>query len=397
MRAQREWPALEPLLFGGSLAFYAAGLPMGPDGTAAGAAAAAPSLEGAPLAALLMRLVGCLPIGDLAARANLASAVAGAAAVALLGRLGCEALRLLRAGRQVDPVDGAAAAGAAGVAALALGAFRTATVAGPGAITLVLAAAAWVNALVLVRVPEDRRAGLRLALLAGLAAGAQPVLAPLVWLPALWLWWRALRRGARWPLAAPLLFVTGLSVVLFAVAVSRTGPTVPELLRGLWPARAAGPAPLAPILETGEELGVIALLLLAPGILVLVARAPRAGVLVIWTAGAGLWLSGGGVRLAAAVAVAPLAVGIAHLANKLGRARVAAATALAIMAVVSPALDGAGARWSRDARLPAHLLGRALAEVPLRAKVDPGTPAMAGLFHYAVALGLRPDIQLPGH
>jgi hypothetical protein len=61
---------------------------------------------------------------------------------------------------------------------------------------------------------------------------------------------------------------------------------------------------------------------------------------------------------------------------------------------VSPALDGAGARWSRDARLPAHLLGRALAEVPLRAKVDPGSPEMSGLFRYAVTLGLRPDIQL---
>jgi hypothetical protein len=218
------------------------------------------------------------------------------------------------------------------------------------------------------------------------------VLAPLVWLPALWLWWRALRRGARWPLAAPLLFVTGLGVVLFAVAVARTGPTISELVRGLWPSRA--PGGLVPVLEAGEQLGVIGLLLLALGALVLVSRAPMAGALVLGTVGAGLWLSGAGVRLAAAMAVAPLAVGIAHLAHKLGRARLAAATALAVMAVVSPALDGASALWSRDARLPAHLLGRALAEVPLRAQVDPGSPEMAGLFHYAASLGLRPDIQL---
>jgi hypothetical protein len=392
MRAQREWPALEPLLFGGTLILYAAGLPLGLDGTAAGAAAAGPSLEGAPLAALLMRLAGCFPLGDLAARANLASALAGAAAVALLGRLGCEVLRFLRPGRQLDPVDPAAAAGAAAVAALAFGAFRTATGAGPGAVTVLLAAAAWVNALALVRAPEERRPGLRLSLLAGLAAGVQPVLAPLVWLPALWLWWRALRRGARWPLAAPLLFVTGLGVVLFAVAVARTGPTISELVRGLWPSRAPG-GPIA-LLEAGEQLGVVGLLLLALGALVLVSRAPMAGVLVLGTVGAGLWLSGGGVRLAAAMAVAPLAAGIAHLAHKLGHARLAAATALAVMAVVSPALDGAGGRWSRDARLPAHLLGHALAEVPLRAQVDPGSPEMAGLFHYAASLGLRPDIQL---
>jgi hypothetical protein len=220
------------------------------------------------------------------------------------------------------------------------------------------------------------------------------VLAPLVWLPALWLWWRALRRGARWPLAAPLLFVTGLGIVLFAAAVARTGPTASELLRGLWPARPPG-ASAAPILEAGEQFGVIGVLLLGLGALALVTRAPMVGALALWTVGTGLWLSGGGVRLAAAMAVGPLAAGIAHLANKLGRGRLAGATALAVMAVVSPALDGSSARWSRDARLPAHLLGRALAEVPLRAKVDPGSPEMTGLFHYAASIGLRPDIQVP--
>ena len=152
---------------------------------------------------------------------------------------------------------------------------------------------------------------------------------------------------------------------------------------------------MAPILEAGEQLGVVGLLLLGLGALALVGRAPMVGALVLWTVGTGLWLSGGGVRLAAAMAVGPLAVGIAHLANKLGRARLAAATALAVMAVVSPALDGGGARWSRDGRLPAHLLGRALVDVPLRAKVDPGSPEMTGLFHYATSLGLRPDIEIP--
>src|SRR5688572_8809954 len=202
MRA-REWPALEPSLFGGALALYVAGLPLGLDrATTAAAVSGGATLEGgaAPLALLAMRLCGYLPVGDLAARANLASALAGAAAVALLGRLACEALRLLRergaeGKTAADPMEPIAAGGAAAVVALALGAFRAATGAGPAALTVALAAAAWVYALVLVRAPEDRRAGLRLALLAGLAAGVEPVAAPLIWLPALLFWFRALRRG----------------------------------------------------------------------------------------------------------------------------------------------------------------------------------------------------------
>jgi hypothetical protein len=100
------------------------------------------------------------------------------------------------------------------------------------------------------------------------------------------------------------------------------------------------------------------------------------------------------VRLAAAAVAAPVAVGVAHLAEKLGRARLAAATAIVVIAAVAPALDGGTERWSRDGRLPAHLLGRALGEAPLRAQVDPGTPEMSGLFHFAASLGLRPDITV---
>jgi hypothetical protein len=219
------------------------------------------------------------------------------------------------------------------------------------------------------------------------------VAAPLVWLPALLLWFRALRQGARWPLAAPVVFVAGLGLVLFAVAVSPTGPTLGELLRGLWPAReAAAMVPAA--VEAGDQLGVVGLLLVGLGGLVLVSRAPLAGALLLGTAGAGVWLSGTGVRLAAAAVAVPLAVGIVHLARKLGPARLAAATAIAVMAVVSPALDGGSFRWTRDGRRPARLLARALHDVPLRAQVDPGTPEMSGLFRYAASVGLRPDITV---
>jgi hypothetical protein len=164
-------------------------------------------------------------------------------------------------------------------------------------------------------------------------------------------------------------------------------------LRGLWPAAAARAALVAPAFDAADELGVVGLLLALTGALVLIGRGPLAGVFVLWTVGAGLWLAGG-VRLAAAAATAPLALGIAHVAAKLGRARLAAATAIAVMALVSPALDGGAHRWSRDTRLPARLLARALDDVPLRAAVDPGTPEMDGLFHYAASLGLRPDLTI---
>jgi hypothetical protein len=406
MRGQREWPGLEPLLFGGALVAYALGLPIGLEGAAsAGAAGEGVGLgaAGAPLALFALRLCAYLPIGDLAARANLASALAGAVAVALVGRLACEVLRSLRSpplARQppslLEPV---AAAGAAAVVALSLGQFRAATAAGPSALTVALVAAAWGCVVVLLRAPEEARAGFRLALLAGLSAGVEPVAAPLVWIPAAGLWVWSLRRGTRWPLGAPLLFVAGLGVSLFAVAVTESGPTLGELLGRMWPAggdrslsgrlaEVAGPAR-----EAGEELGVVGLLLAAPGLLVLGGRLPLTFAFVVAALAAGLWLPDG-VRLAAALLAAPMAVGIVHLADKLGRARLAAATALAVMAAIAPALDGGAARWSRDVRLPTHLMVRALSEVPLRATVDPGTPEMAGLFHYAGALGLRPDITV---
>src|SRR5206468_96634 len=80
---------------------------------------------------------------------------------------------------------------------------------------------------------------------------------------------------------------------------------------------------------------------------------------------------------------------------RLGRARVAAAAALAVMAALPPALDGGAARWRQDARLPAHLFDHALAGLAPRATVDPGTPGMEALLRYGAAVGLRPDLTLP--
>ena len=77
----------------------AAGLTLGKgggvaDGTGADAAGAP------PLVLLLLRLFACLPLGDLAARANLAAVACAVAAAVLLGRLG---FRILRSCESLEP------------------------------------------------------------------------------------------------------------------------------------------------------------------------------------------------------------------------------------------------------------------------------------------------------
>src|SRR5256885_16195147 len=102
-RVPREWPALEPVLFVGALAIYAAAVPLGLERPGAGRVVAEGwILDGgsgeAPWALLAIRLLGFLPLGDAATRAALASALAGAAAGALGGRLACEGLSATRRG-----------------------------------------------------------------------------------------------------------------------------------------------------------------------------------------------------------------------------------------------------------------------------------------------------------
>jgi hypothetical protein len=98
--------------------------------------------------------------------------------------------------------------------------------------------------------------------------------------------------------------------------------------------------------------------------------------------------------LAIAVSTVFAAAGLLHVAGRLGRARMAATFALAIMLVLTPAMDGGAARWLRRSALPMHLLDHALARAELRSVVDPGTGEMAGLFHLASAMGLRPDLVI---
>jgi Protein of unknown function (DUF2723) len=393
------------LIFLAALATYAGAIPLGLERPIAGATVAAgcgldPAPSSAPLALLAIRLFAFLPLGDLATRAALASAVAGALAVALVGSLARQAVTAARASAgspgRPDLLEPLAATAAAAVFALSLRPFGAATGPGASAVSLALVAAAWGRAVRLARAPQQMRHGLTLALLAGLASGAEAAAVPLVWGPALVLWIRGLRRRDRWTLVAPLLFVAGAAVLLFAVAAGGAPVTAREALGRLWSPTVRVDRWAAAV-EAGEQLGVPGLLLAGVGLALSAWRAPLPALVVAGAAAAGLWISGDAVTLAMAAAAAPLAVGIAAVAGRFGRAHLATAAAVAVMAVASVALDGGAARWRRDPRVAARLLERALEQSPLRARIDPGSASMDGLFRYARLIGLRRDLSLdPG-
>jgi hypothetical protein len=248
-----------------------------------------------------------------------------------------------------------------------------------------------------------------LAGLAGLAAGVDPVAGPLLWPLAFGLWLWELRRGSRWPLLAPLLFVATLGGSLLATTATSASPSnVLHLLGSLWPTGMHDRAIVVRIAaELCDELGVVGLLLGGVGMLALLRRAPLVAFWFGFTLVTALLLghspaqSGryfeptrAGLPAALMAAAVPMSAGAAEVAARLGRARIVTAIVLAVLAVVSPLFDGGVSRWRRDAHGPERLLEHALLRSPLRASVDPGTAEMDGLFRYGAALGLRPDLEL---
>src|SRR5581483_5445836 len=147
----------------------------------------------------------------------------------------------------------------------------------------------------------------------------------LVALPAAVVWLWALRRGERWPLAAPVLFAAGGAVALLPVAVSDAPLSLHQLLAPLWPTRAAPALTRAAALVVANQVGVVALLLAGIGCVVLATRAPVALLLLAFGGAAALRTAAPAAGLAEALLAAPVAVGIGHLAAKLGRAQLAAA------------------------------------------------------------------------
>jgi hypothetical protein len=300
-----------------------------------------------------------------------------------------------------------AAAGAALAAGLSLSTFDAAINGGTAAATLLVLVAGLRAGLALLGDLRAARAGLVLAGLAGLSAGVDPIAGPLLWplFVGLAVW--SLRAGARWPLLAPLAFVVGWgSAVLAAVACSSTPVALGVLLEGMGRLAAHGGRVLwLTIVELGDQVGVISALLAAIGLVTLATRALLVAAWLVLTLLSAvvfaLPVSPSGGASGPAAAALPLAiamtavlasVGLIHLSGRLGRARMAAALALAVMLVITPALDGGWTHAARRATWSMHLLDRALDRVELRAAVDPGTREMDGLFRLARVLGMRPDM-----
>lgn len=409
---------LEVALFSATFLLYALGMPLGLARVeAAPQVAASITLDAstvrAPLVLFAMRFAELLPLGDLPLRANLGSACLGALAIALLGRLCVEVLVLLRPAANArqdarafihEPV---AATAAALAAALSVSTFEVAGAGGTAAATLLLLLAGMLAGLALLRDCRSAISGCALAVLAGLSAGVDAIAGPLLWplLVGIAIW--ALRMGARWPLLAPLGFVAAWgSTALAGVACSNT----PAALGGLFAGTGnlgvhAGPLLWASVVELGDEVGVIGALLAIIGLVVVATRTLLVAAWLLLTVlsallfalpvgqpGAVVGPAAAALPLAVAASFVLAAAGLIHLAGRLGRARLAAALALAVMLVLTPAIDSSAARRARRTALPMHLLDHALDRVELRAVVDPGSGELAGLFRLARVLGLRPDI-----
>jgi hypothetical protein len=418
--AGRAWPSLEAAIFAAIVPLYALATPLGlarveAAGQVASGLALDTTTEPATFGLLAMRLAQLVPLGDQPFRANLASALLCAFAVALLGRLYLESVALLRpsANARQDRRDllrePIAAFGVAMAAALSFSVFEIGTSAGSAAATLVILAGGLLAGFALLRDSSAASAGVALAGLAGLSAGVDAVAGPLLWPPLVGLGIWALRKGERWPLMAPLCFVAAWGGSLLASVAAASAPAAAS---GLFSSlgtlgRHAGAGLWTTVVELGDQIGVVGTLLAVVGLMVLASRAAVLSAWLLLTVFSALLFAHPAARAQAvvgAVRVAlPLAivvscvfagVGLLHVSAKLGRAHLAAAFTLAILLVLSPALDGGRGRWLRRSALPMHLLDRALARAEVRAVVHPGTAEMDGLFRLARALGLRPDLEL---
>lgn len=419
----RAWPSFDPALFVGALALYTLAMPLGLDRVeSAPRVAAALTLDmrggAAPLALFATRLGELFPMGDVGLRANLVSAFLTALAVTLVGRLSLLIVILLRppARARHDPRDflhePVAALGAAGIFALSLSTFDIGVGAGTAAATLAVLSGGLLAGHHLMHDSHASGAGFVLSGLAGLCAGVDVVAAPLLW-PAfvgLTLW--ALRRGSRWPLMAPLGFVMGFGVsVLTGVAAAKVPLPLTEFMPRLTTLRALSGSGIGRVvLELADEIGVVGMLVAGIGCVVLATRATLLTAWLFLTGFTAVLFALGAQRAVGSLAVEdaarsalPVAIavgcafagaGLVHVASRLGRARMAAALALAIIILLSPALDRRPGMEAARSGLPTHLLDRALGRAEIRATVFPGSEPMAGLFRLARALGLRPDLEL---
>lgn len=366
---------------------------------------------------LLAKAATLVPLGEVATRVSLFSALGGAAA----------AWVAYRAVRALAPEEPAAAAGGVAAAAILCAGvtfFRAATVPEVYAPT---AAALAVAILLLARTIEgDRQAGLVLALLGGLALGLHAhlrlLVGPAALLAALW----RLRRGDRWPLVATSAVALGAAVVAYLPLRAARAPAAnwsdPRTLGGTLAHLSAARIRHAFAGEmfhrvgahlgafarlTEAQLGLPALLCALGGLVWLcAARRHRALGLVLAVVLAGDALYSAAVNpmalddlqdghpTALVIAIAAGA-GVLAMARRLGgRAAPWAAGVLAVLLCVPAALADVDAKLGLGPEAGAWTRA-ALAEAPPRARVLVESDDLAaGSTYEQYVAGARPDVAV---
>ncbi|MEO5767115.1 MAG: hypothetical protein ABIS92_02085 [Polyangia bacterium] len=318
-----------------------------------------------PLADTLSRLIALVPLGEAGIRPHLLAALLGAGAVALL----------LAGSRTVAHAGGCNGAGPALVGVTLLTVSRpfldSASVRAPAALDLCLLGAGVLLLETLRRAPARSAAGMGLAFLCGLAAGAGWPVRVGLWPLALWLTILALRRGERWPLLGPTLFVAGAAITLAAVAGAPLPDPASPVVSGathsagsilhdiLMPSLAipfGSPAAREVVAWVIDDAGVLGLLAGLLGSLLMVMRAPLQAVTLLlpWATAVAAALAAGNILLArlfiAGSLVAPVTMAVSLFAESFGRARAAVVLVLLVVVVVPPAMVGVGAALRQPAR-----------------------------------------------
>ena len=419
MDSIRVWAARGAALAG--FAVYALATAPGPswhdssDLAAAGFQLGSPPPTGFPLVVMLGKLASWLPFGELSFRLHLLGAACAALAMLWTARL--------IAGVRAEP------AGVVGgvIGALLLGATlvfaRHATVIDAAAPAAALLAATF---LLFDRVARgaDARSGLLLAVVVGLGIATDAAYRLAIPLPLLALLWIRLHRGARWPLAVPLVSLSlgvalhlGLPVRsagggaaaidrghprdLEALALHAAGQPMRDLLAGemaLEPERAARRARgfLAAI---GDQVGVLALVAaLAGGLALFVDRRSRWLLILVMAAAASgaihaVWIDPAGRHaLPLVLACAALAgAGVAWLGRFAGpRAAASIAAAAGAMLLVGPALVSWPALTAGDS--PRRFAEAALDTTPVGGALVARDPLAGLALFLSVAEGARPDV-----
>lgn len=341
-----------------------------------------PFAVAAPLTDTLVRFAVLLPVGEAGVRPHVVAALAGALSLALLvaglRSSSPEALReRVNAGAAV-PTVAVAVAVAAGVAVLAVSRpfLEAANLRPATAVDFALLGAFAVLLDPLRRDPRRSALGLGIALACGLAAGAGWPVRVAIWPVGLAVTVWALRKGMRWPVLAPLVFVAAAAVAFGGVVAAAPEPpvTLGAMVRRLWEPTAASSASFASLpanasrafLWLVDDVGVLVLLLAAVGWGLRLARAGADMAVPIAVGGlaAVASLVEGNLLLARLLAIAWFAsattTAVTRLPRPFGRARTAVAVVMAVVLVVPPAMMGVGSiPFAAETRSP-HAVARRL-------------------------------------